>query len=307
MADYNLKNIKDEFKSKGIFYTPPELAEFIKSLVDIAITDVYDPTCGDGALLSVFEDELPKYGQEINDHQLVIANERLKNFNGFCGDTLSNPEFMDKKFSCIVANPPFSIKWNPPQGLFIDERFTQCAFMPPKSKADYAFMLHIIHSLSADGIAVVLNFPGVLYRGNSEGKIRQWMVEKNLIEKVVHISGNKFVDTKIATCCIVFKKNKKTTDVEFIDSDKQLSRTVSFEEIKNNDYILSVSSYIQEEKEIIRLNPKKLQDNARKSMIMKVKADLEIDKMVCEIEGYDFNDYLSDLEDLICSYKIIKR
>ena len=304
MSKFNLKSIKEEFKSKGIFYTQPELAEFMKSLVDIEITDVYDPTCGDGSLLSVFDDNVKKFGQEINDHQLVVANERLKNFNGFCGDTLSNPAFMDKKFSCIVANPPFSINWNPPKGLFMDERFTKCSFIPPKSKADYAFMLHIIHLLSDNGIAVVLNFPGVLYRGNSEGKIRQWMVENNLIEKVIYIAGDKFVDTKIATCCIVFKKNKKTTNIEFIDSEKQLNKIVSFEEIKQNDFTLSVSSYVQEEKEVIILDPKELQYNARKSMLKKLKADIEIDKMVCELEGYEFNDYLSDLEDLVCSYQI---
>jgi len=302
MSKFNLKSIKEEFKSKGIFYTQPELAEFMKSLVDIEITDVYDPTCGDGSLLSVFDDNVKKFGQEINDHQLVVANERLKNFNGFCGDTLSNPAFMDKKFSCIVANPPFSINWNPPKGLFMDERFTKCSFIPPKSKADYAFMLHIIHLLSDNGIAVVLNFPGVLYRGNSEGKIRQWMVENNLIEKVIYIAGDKFVDTKIATCCIVFKKNKKTTDIEFINSENGKSYTASFEEIKNNAFVLSVSAFVVDEKEDIKHNPIELQENARKGMIKKIKADIEIDKMICELEGYNFREYLDEIQALVRSY-----
>ena len=108
MTQYNIKNIREEFKSKGIFYTQPELAEYMKSLVDIEIKDVYDPTCGDGSLLSCFPDDMPKFGQEINGHQLDAAKKRLKNFTGICGDTLKEPAFMDKRFSCIVANPPLS-------------------------------------------------------------------------------------------------------------------------------------------------------------------------------------------------------
>jgi type I restriction-modification system DNA methylase subunit len=133
---YNIKSIKEEFKAKGIFYTQPELAEYMKSLVNVPITDVYDPTCGDGSLLACFPDDLPKFGQELNDHQLKVASERLKNFTGFCGDTLENPAFLDKKFSCIVANPPFSIKWNPPVGLFKDARFDSVPTLPPQSKAE---------------------------------------------------------------------------------------------------------------------------------------------------------------------------
>lgn len=153
---YNIKNIREDFKSKGIFYTQPELALYMKSLVDVDITDAYDPTCGDGSLLACFPDELPKYGQEINDHQLAVAEKRLKNFTGICADTLKEPAFMDKRFSCIVANPPFSISWEPPQtGLFGDVRFNEVPVLPPKSKADYAFLLHIIHLLADDGIAIV--------------------------------------------------------------------------------------------------------------------------------------------------------
>jgi len=114
VAEYNLKNIKQDFKDKGIFYTQPELALFMKNLIDIEIRDVYDPTCGAGNLLAVFDDDLPKYGQELNDHQLEYAQNNLKNFTGYCGDTLKDPAFMDKRFSCIMGNPPFSIKWEPP-------------------------------------------------------------------------------------------------------------------------------------------------------------------------------------------------
>ena len=109
--EYNIKLIREEFKAKGIFYTPPELGEFMKSFVDIEFDEVYDPTCGNGSLLSIFPDNIKKYGQEINEHQIEIAKERLKNFNGYCGDTLKTPAFLNKKFKCIIANPPFSIKW----------------------------------------------------------------------------------------------------------------------------------------------------------------------------------------------------
>ena len=184
MSNYNIKSIKEEFKAKGIFYTTNELALLIKSFVNIDIDEVYDPTCGDGSLLSVFDDNIKKYGQEINDHQLEVAENRLTNFTGYCGDTLKDPAFIDKKFKCIVANPPFSIAWEQPifNGIFTDDRFRLVPALPPKSKADYAFILHILHFLETDGIAVVLNFPGILYRGNSEGQIRKWIVEQNYIE-----------------------------------------------------------------------------------------------------------------------------
>ena len=304
MSNYNIKSIKEEFKAKGIFYTTNELALLIKSFVDIETDEVYDPTCGDGSLLSVFEDNVKKYGQEINDHQIEVAKNRLTNFTGYCGDTLKDPAFIDKKFKCIVANPPFSIAWEQPvlNGIFTDDRFRLAPALPPKSKADYAFILHILHYLSNDGIAVVLNFPGILYRGNSEGEIRKWIIEKNYIEKVIRIPGKTFVDTTIETALIVFRKNKTTTDIEFIDIEKNKSYTASFSEIEKNDFILSVSAFVVEEKEQIQYNPIELQKNARNGMLKRIKADIELDKMICEMEGYCFNDYLNSIKDLVESY-----
>lgn len=299
---YNIKNIREEFKSKGIFYTQPELAEYMKSLVDVDITNVYDPTCGDGSLLSCFPEELPKFGQEINDHQLAVANKRLKNFTGVCADTLKEPAFMEKRFSCIVANPPFSIAWEPPTGLFKDERFAEAPALPPKSKADYAFLLHIIHLLADNGIAIVLNFPGILYRGNSEGTLRKWFVDKNWIEKVIQIPGKTFVDTTIATALLVMKKSKSTTNIEFIDNDLKLSKVVPVDEIINNDYNLAVSSYVQKEEEKIVIDAADLHRKARAGMVKKLKKDIEMDRMICELEGWDFNSYLDDLKNVINSY-----
>lgn len=305
MSDYNLKSIKAEFKAKGIFYTTNELATTLKNLIDIEVKEVYDPTCGDGSLLSVFDDHIPKYGQEINQSQLEAAKLRLKNFQGYCGDTLKTPFFQGKKFNCIVANPPFSIAWDPPvlNGIFTDERFRDIPALPPKSKADYAFVLHILHYLDENGIAVVLNFPGILYRQKSEGLIRQWIVEKNYIEKVIRIPGKKFVDTAIETCVIVFKKNKENTDIEFVDLETEDNYVANIQEIRQNDYMLSVNSYIVAKTEEKKHNPLELQSNARKQMLAKLKADIEIDKIVCELEGYDFLKYLNEIDLLIDQFR----
>jgi type I restriction system adenine methylase HsdM len=304
MSNYNIKSIKEEFKAKGIFYTTNELALLIKSFVDIETDEVYDPTCGDGSLLSVFPDEIKKYGQEINDHQIEVAKNRLKNFTGYCGDTLKDPAFNDKKFKCIVANPPFSIAWEPPilNGMFTDDRFRLAPALPPKSKADYAFILHILHYLANDGIAVVLNFPGILYRGNSEGKIRKWIVENNFVDKVIRIPEKTFVDTTIETALLVFRKNKTTTDIEFIDTVKNKRYTATLEEVKKNNFVLSVSTFVQDEVIKIKYDPNELQANSRASMIRKIKADIEMDKMICEIEGYNFTEYLLSIKELIETY-----
>lgn len=208
MTGYNIKSIRQDFKSKGIFYTPTELAEMIKSYLPADVKEVYDPTCGHGNLLSVFADEVQKYGQDIN---IVAVEEAKKLPNSFIelGDTLAEPKFLGKKFEAIVANPPFSIKWEQKS----DERFASAPALAPKSKADYAFILHILHYLADNGTAVVMEFPGILYRGNAEGKIRRWLVELNYIEKVIHIPGNTFVDTAIPTCILVLRKNRTDTDI----------------------------------------------------------------------------------------------
>lgn len=296
---YNLKSIKEEFKNKGIFYTPPELAELLKSYVNFTPNEIYDPTCGDGALLNVFGDDVVKYGQEINLEQLQVAKERLKNFNGYCGDTLKDPAFKDKKFDCILANPPFSIKWEPVR----DERFGDCPELPPPSKADYAFLLHILHYLSDNGVAITLNFPGILYRGNKEGKIRQWLIENNYIERVVNIPPDTFVDTKIATALIIFKKNKTTTDIVFEDRQLNKERIVALEEIMQNNYNLSVSCYIQEEKPKIMVDAIELQNEAREQMYNRLKHDIAVDIMVCKFENLDKNVFLDNLIKIVEEFR----
>lgn len=297
---YNIKSIKQEFKEKWIFYTEEKLARLMKSYIDIDISEVYDPTCWDWWLLSVFDDSITKYWQEINKSQLDIAEERLKNFIWICWDTLQEPAFINKKFSCIMANPPFSIKWN---NSIDDIRFDWLPCKPPSSKADYAFIAHIIHYLSDEWIAVVLNFPWILYRSQSEWLIRKYIVNQNYIEKVIRIPWKYFIDTNIETCLIVFKKNKKNTNIEFIDIEKNKSYIATLKEIIENDYVLSVNRFIKDDIFFEKKDPIEMQNNARSNMIRKMKADIEIDKMICTMEWLNFKEYIDQIQDLLNLYK----
>ena len=242
MRQKSIKNIRQEFKDNGIFYTPPELAKKLKSYVDIEPKSVYDPTCGGGNLLKVFHENVKKYGQELDAEQLALVD--IPGFTGYAGDTLMDDGFAGMRFDCIVANPPFSVKWNP-DALEGDVRFRDCPAVPPPSKADWAFMLHILHHLADNGIAVVLEFPGILYRGQREGKVRRWFVESNYIDRVVNVPGNTFEDTSISTCIIVLKKNRQTTNVVFEDGERII--TVPRSVIIDNDFTLSVNTYLPEE------------------------------------------------------------
>lgn len=293
---YDIKSIRQDFKEKGIFYTTPELANYLKSFLPDDVTEIYDPTCGNGGLLSAFDDVVIKYGQDIDKEQVEYAEEHLTNFVGVVGDTLKNPAFMDRKFKYIIANPPFSIKWE----QMTDERFKDLPALPPKSKADYAFLTHILYYLENDGMAVVLNFPGILYRGNSEGKIRQWFIENNYIETVIAIDGGYFVDTKIATAVLILRKNKENTDIKFIHNDREI--IVSLEEIKNNDYNLTVSYYIEEEVEREEINPSELENTARQAFLDKLRKELDFEKMVCEMEGISMKPFLNAIKKIVREY-----
>lgn len=297
MKQKSLKNIRQEFKDNGVFYTPPELAEKLKSYVDFEPETVYDPTCGAGNLLRVFHENVKKYGQELDAEQLGLID--IPNFKGYAGDTLLNDGFSGMKFDCIVANPPFSVKWNPDE-LASDERFSCSPVLPPPSKADWAFMLHILHHLADDGIAVVLEFPGILYRGQKEGKVRKWFVQNNYIDRVVHVPGNTFEDTSISTCIVVLKKNRDTTDIVF--EDKEKTETVSLERIEENDYSLSVSLYIEEEIEKEEIDPSVLENEARRSFLIRLKKELDFDKMVCEMEGISMKPFINSIRAILREY-----
>lgn len=299
MTDYSIKAIRQDFKNKGVFYTPEELSKFMRSLLPAEINEIYDPTCGSGNLLSVFSDEVKKYGQDINYGQVEIAKARLKNFEGVAGDTLKSPAFKDKKFNFIIANYPFSIKWEP----FADERFCKCPVLPPPSKADYAFILHILHYLSDDGKAVVMGFPGILYRSGREQKIRRWIVEQNYIEKIIYIAGNRFADTSIATIVIVFNKNKNNNDIVFVDDENRLEKTVKIAEVQKNDYCLSVQNYIQKVEVKEKVNPLELMKEARNSFYSHLRKELEFEKEICLLNNCNFYEFIDELQIILNQYK----
>ena len=282
MSKHNLKSIKQKFKERGVFYTPPELAKLLKTYAPDNPHEVYDPTCGDGGLLVVFSDDVKKYGQEIDPEQLEVAKENLTNFTGYAGDTLLDDGFKDKKFSLILANPPFSIKWEQ-QDI---GKYNKAGKLPPKSKADYAFLLHILDKLTDDGVAVTLNFPGILYRGQSEGVIRKWLVDMNYIDKIVHIPGDTFVDTKIATVLVILKKKRSTTDIEFEDRALDIKRTVTLKEIQENDYVLSPSSFVQAPEPVREpIDPIKLEMDARANILAIIEGHLKFSKVVNYLEN----------------------
>lgn len=290
MKQKSIKNIRQEFKDNGIFYTPEALALKLKSYVDIVPESVYDPTCGAGNLLRVFPDNVKKYGQELDAEQLGLSD--LPNFTGCAGDTLADDQFAGIRFDCIVANPPFSIKWNP-VGAKEDPRFHDCPALPPPSKADWAFMLHILYHLADDGIAVVLEFPGILYRGQREGKVRQWFIEQNYIDRVVNVPGNTFEDTSIGTCIIVLKKNRQTTDIIFEDGERNIC--VSQREIADQGYVLSVNTYLppeEAEKEEIDINA--LNKSIVTNLLEQVEAVFDVTEKLQEVFADD-NFYLAEL------------
>ena len=300
MKDYNLKTIKQDFKSKGIFYTTKDLALYLKSFLPDDVKEIYDPTCGNGGLLSVFDDDVEKYGQDINEEQVQAARENLKNFHGVVGDTLAEPAFMDRKFKYIIANPPFSIKWEQQN----DERFEGYPCLPPKSKADYAFIAHILHCLTDDGIAVVLNFPGILYPGQSEGKIRKYLVEKNFIDTVAMIDGGHFVDTKIATVMLILKKNRNTTDITFLHNDEKV--VVPLSEIINNDYNLSTNNYIIEEVEREEVDLNEVNRDVRKGTLAMIKSTLDMEKMIADLDGTNISGFINEIRKLLDEYEVQK-
>ena len=294
MKGKSIKNVRKEFKDNGIFYTPPELALRIKSYIDVEVKNVYDPTCGCGNLLRTFHENVKKYGQELDPEELNSID--IPNFTGYAGDTLTDDGFLSMKFDCIVANPPFSVKWNP-DSVRNDVRFDNCPVLPPPSKADWAFMIHILYHLSDNGIAVILEFPGILYRGQKEGKVRKWFVEQNVIDRVVNIPGNTFEDTVIATCIVVLKKNRKTTDIVFEDEEKQV--TVNVEQVIENDCCLSPSLYIPDEIEKEEIDPTALEKESRKLFINRVRKELQFDKMVCEMEGISIHPFIVSIKSVL--------
>ncbi len=322
-------------KSGGEFFTPQHVSKLIAQLAmhqQTSVNKIYDPACGSGSLLlqakkhfdaHIIEDGF--FGQEINHttYNLARMNMFLHNinydkFNIQLGNTLIDPHFSDDKpFDAIVSNPPYSVKWigaDDPT-LINDDRFAPAGVLAPKSKADFAFVLHALSYLSAKGRAAIVCFPGIFYRGGAEQKIRQYLVDNNYVESVISLAPNLFFGTTIAVNILVLSKHKLDTRTQFIDASAlfkketnnniltdahieqimtvfdskanvdHFAQSVPFEQIAANDYNLSVSSYVEardtrEQVDIAQLNAELKTTVARIDQLRK-----DIDAIVAEIEG----------------------
>lgn len=295
----NILNLKKEFKAKGIYYTPKELALKCKKYLEAegtTINEVYDPTCGQGNLLNIFDDDVMKYGQELDETELNKAKETLKNFIGYAGDTLKTNKF-NKKFDYIIANPPFSISWEPNKN---DKRFNIAPKLAPKSKSDYAFILHILYMLSEKGRATIIEAPGILYRGNSEHEIRKWLIEQNYIEAVILPKTKSFVDTKIQTIILILNKKKTIDEIIFIDENINKKKAVTLEDIIKNDYNLSVNLYIERKirKEIV--DPQKLQNEIMENLKKDILVTLNQSNLVHHIDNdLNIDLYIQSLNEIM--------
>ena len=282
-------------KSGGEFFTPQEVGELLARIVIMdktSVNKVYDPACGSGGLLLKFAKILGKenvregfFGQEINlttynlaRINMFLHNINYNNFNIARGDTLTHPEHWDDEpFDAIVSNPPYSIKWAGKENpiLINDERFSPAGVLAPSSKADLAFTMHMLSWLSPKGTAAIVEFPGVLYRGGAEQKIRKYMIDNNFVDTVIQLPSDLFFGTSIATCILVLKKNKADNNILFVDASEEFVRNTNknklsdtninniinllknrvlvenkaylatYDEIKENDYNISVNSYLK--------------------------------------------------------------
>lgn len=297
---HTIKGLRAQFKAVGKFHTPPELALMLRSFIPGEPETVYDPTCGAGALLSVFPDHVRKFGQDIDSEALEDA-ELLPNFTGALGDVLAEPAWIDERFPAIVANPPFSIKWEPT----VDERFMTAPAVPTAGRADYAFLIHVLHMLAEGGTAAVLSFPGVLYRGQREWTLRAWMVEQGWIDQVVHVPGGTFTDTTIATAVLVLKKGREVdAPIRFYDSELDLEEMVPVDQIRANDYNLGVSQYVQAP--VVEGPPFDawaVEQQARRNMCRQLRGDIAFSAQVADMEGWPLQPYLADLRSVIDQYE----
>ena len=293
-------------KSGGEFFTPQQVSELLARLAswnNHNINKVYDPACGSGSLLLKFAKTVGKenpnlkyFGQEVNPTtynlcriNMFLHNVNFDNFDIRLEDTLMKPQHMDDApFDAIVSNPPYSLKWEGKDNTILinDPRYAPAGVLAPKSAADLAFTMHMLWHLSEQGTAAIVEFPGVLYRGGDEKRIRHYLVKNNFIDTVIQLPANLFFGVGIATCIIVLKKSAKVdSSVLFIDAsklfrkdgnknilldehqdkimelfanrkDKQyLAKLVKNDDILENDCNLSVSSYVEQEdtREVINI------------------------------------------------------
>jgi type I restriction enzyme M protein len=324
-------------KSGGEFFTPQHVSKLIAQLAmhkQSSVNKIYDPACGSGSLLlqakkhfdaHIIEEGF--FGQEINHTTFNLArmnmflhNINYDKFNMQLGNTLTEPHFQDDKpFDAIVSNPPYSVKWigSDDPTLINDERFAPAGVLAPKSKADFAFVLHALSYLSSKGRAAIVCFPGIFYRGGAEKKIRQYLVDNNYVETVISLAPNLFFGTTIAVNILVLSKHKTDTKIQFIDASGEdffkkatnnnvltpdhikkimdlfdskeklghVAESVEYDKIVHNDYNLSVSSYVEAKDTREKIDISEL--NAELKVTVKkidgLRADINV--IVAEIEG----------------------
>lgn len=241
-------------RSGGEFFTPQEVSELLTriTLVDkTEVNKVYDPAVGSGSLLLKFAKILGKenvrngfFGQEINitTYNLCRINMFLhdigyEKFSIEHGDTLIDPKHWDEEpFEAIVSNPPYSIKWEGSDNgtLINDPRFSPAGVLAPKSKADFAFIMHSLHWLATNGTAAIVCFPGIMYRGGAEQKIRKYLIDNNYIECIIQLPDNLFYGTSIATCIMVLKKSKRDNRTLFVDASKECVKVTNNNKLSND-------------------------------------------------------------------------
>lgn len=320
-------------KSGGEYYTPQEVSELLTRLTIVGkkeVNKVYDPACGSGSLLLKFAKILGKenvrqgfFGQEINitTYSLCRINMFLHDidydkFDIAHWDTLTEPAHMDDEpFEAIVSNPPYSIKWegdtNPV--LINDPRFSPAGVLAPKSKADMAFIMHSLSWLATNGAAAIVCFPGIMYRGGAEKKIRQYLIDNNYVDCIIQLPDNLFYGTSIATCIMVLKKSKASNDTLFINASKEcvkvtnnnkltqeniskivsiftdrvdieyVSRLVPNQEIKDNEYDLSVSQYLEQEDTREQIDIKQLNVEIERIVAKENELRFQIEQIIKEI------------------------
>ena len=322
-------------KSGGEFFTPQNVSKLIAQLAmhkQKTVNKIYDPAAGSGSLLlqakkhfdaHIIEDGF--FGQEINHTtynlsrmNMFLHNINYDKFNLALDDTLLDPHYGDDKpFDAIVSNPPYSINWigDGDPTLINDERFAPAGVLAPKSKADFAFVLHALSYLSSKGRAAIVCFPGIFYRGGAEQRIRQYLVDNNFVETVISLAPNLFYGTSIAVNILVLSKHKTDNKTQFIDASslfkketnnnvltdehitqimavfddksnvEHFAKSVEYDTIAANDYNLSVSGYVEakDTREVIEIT----QLNAElKTTVVKIdQLRTEIDAIVAEIEG----------------------
>ena len=254
-------------KSGGEYFTPQEVSELLTRIAIVGKTEVnkvYDPACGSGSLLLKAAKILGKdnirqgfYGQEINltTYNLCRINMFLHDidfdkFNIACEDTLMSPaHWDDEPFEVIVSNPPYSIKWKGDDNplLINDPRFAPAGVLAPKGKADLAFIMHSLSWLATGGTAAIVCFPGIMYRGGAEQKIRKYLVDNNYIDCIIQLPGNLFFGTSIATCIMVLKKSKLDNKVLFIDASKEHIKVTNNNKLTENNIANILEEFITRE------------------------------------------------------------